>query len=177
MNRPVKGLLVCALFAALTVNPVLRGADCNGNGVDDLEDLAPRSLGFFSPPILDLPRNAQSVSAADLNGDSHQDLLVADGKGDVSILLNSGTGDFGAGDHYTVTDGDTRPQPAIDLDGDEDLDLAFGSVMGVSVMLNRGNGTFDEQVRYATGQPLPWSARAAELNGDERPDFLPNRKL
>jgi hypothetical protein len=61
---------------------------------------------------------------------------------------------------------------AADLNGDGKPDLAvtnFGRAT-VSVLLNKGNGTFAARTYYSTGAG-PASIAAADLNNDGRPDL------
>src|SRR3990167_1050131 len=113
-----------------------------------------------------------SVFAADLDGDTDQDLAVANASdNNVSILLNSGSGTFAAAVNYAVG---TIPASvfAADLDGDTDRDLAVANQISnnISILLNSGSGTFAAAVNYATGA-LPSSVFAADLDGDTDQDL------
>ena len=55
-------------------------------------------------------------------------------------------------------------------DGKPDLVVANENDNTVSILLNRGNGTFQNQVAYDTG-PAPASVVAADFNGDGKPDL------
>jgi len=63
-----------------------------------------------------------------------------------------------------------------DFNGDGNLDIAIAnrSSNDVSVLLGKGNGTFNIQVKYAagTGGPDPVGIAAADLNGDGKPDLI-----
>ncbi|HTS36328.1 MAG TPA: FG-GAP-like repeat-containing protein [Candidatus Solibacter sp.] len=63
-----------------------------------------------------------------------------------------------------------------DFNGDGFLDIAIAnrSSNDISVLLGKGNGTFNTQVKYAagTGGPDPASIAAADLNGDGKPDLV-----
>ena len=59
-----------------------------------------------------------------------------------------------------------------DLNGDRKPDLAttnFGSDT-VSVLLNRGDGSFQAKLDYATGD-YPFSVAIGDVNGDGKPDM------
>jgi hypothetical protein len=58
-----------------------------------------------------------------------------------------------------------------DLDGDDDLDLVTPIVGAVSVLLNRGDATFEPFVAYPTRRGYPWAVVIADLNGDLIPDL------
>jgi hypothetical protein len=60
-----------------------------------------------------------------------------------------------------------------DLNGDGKPDLATAShrPSTVSVLINRGNGSFEPVVAYGTGSG-PTSVAMADMNGDGRPDVV-----
>ena len=110
----------------------------NGNG--NFAELAssPEAVGDF-------PR---AVSAADLDGDADQDLAVANlGSDDVTILRNSGNGNFTepASSPELAGDGPASVAPAdFDLDGDRDLAVANNASSNVSILRNNGPASFNE---------------------------------
>ncbi len=63
-----------------------------------------------------------------------------------------------------------------DFNGDGNLDIAIANRTSndISVLLGKGNGTFNPQVKYSagTGGPDPVSIAAADLNGDGKPDLV-----
>ncbi|MBI4603524.1 MAG: VCBS repeat-containing protein, partial [Planctomycetes bacterium] len=59
---------------------------------------------------------------------------------------------------------------AADLNADGSLDLATESDLGVSVLLNEGDGTFLDAVSYPVGGPIA-SLITADLNQDGSPDL------
>lgn len=185
--------------AAMVLSPAaLRGADCNLDGRDDAEDIA----GGWSPdcdlngvpdecdvaPRIALVEDASCpaaggsrfVAAADLDGDGDPDLAVAAWTSNaVSVLLNRGDGAFApsvdlqAGNWpWAVTAAD------IDGDGDEDLLLPNRiptlSADTVSILRNRGDGTFDPATAVTVGDS-PRYAAAGDLDGDGDLDLaVPN---
>ncbi len=84
----------------------------------------------------------------------------------ISILLNSGNGTFGAAVNYAV---DNQPYSiyASDLDGDGDMDLAaaISLFVHVSILENHGNGTFQAAGDFEVGG-APNFAFVADLDGD-----------
>ena len=79
----------------------------------------------------------------------------------VSVLLNSGIGTFGAAVNYGA--GLTPTSVAIgDLNGDGKPDLVVANNQGnsVSVLLGNGNGTFAAAVNYSAGMVLTRSQSA-----------------
>jgi hypothetical protein len=127
----------------------------------------------------------EEITAADLNGDGHVDLAVANNavaslSPFVSVLLNRGDGSFPPAASFA-------PQPARavafsiangDLDGDGDIDLAMslaedrdGREPCVVVFRNSGLGTFDMGVRHPV-EFAPYRVRIGDLDGNGRPDIL-----
>jgi FG-GAP-like repeat len=148
---------------------------------DDVTILRNNGAGNFTQPasspeaVGDVPT---SVAAADLDGDTDQDLAVANdgGSNNVTILLNNGLGDF--------TEPASSPEPAgssarsvavADFDGDLDADLAVANSgdSDVTILLNTGAGDFTEPASSPeeAGGFGPVSVAAADLDGDSDPDL------
>jgi len=114
-----------------------------------------------------------SVTTADVNGDGHADLVVANANSNtVSVLLGTGTGTFAAQTTYA-----TGPDPIsvttadVNGDGHADLMVANANSNTVSVLLGTGTGTFAAQTTTAIG-PNPSSVTTADVNGDGHPDLV-----
>jgi hypothetical protein len=111
------------------------------------------------------------VAIGDLNGDGHPDLVAANlgtledagtDNGNVSVLLGSGGGAYKAATNLTAG---VRPGFVAlhDINGDGKLDLvvlnlgisqgfsAAPNPGGVSVILGKGDGTFQTAVNYSAG--------------------------
>jgi archaellum component FlaF (FlaF/FlaG flagellin family) len=60
-----------------------------------------------------------------------------------------------------------------DLNGDGKLDVVSANAgnNSISVLINKGDGTFDAQVERATGE-APVALGLADLNGDKKPDIV-----
>jgi hypothetical protein len=114
-----------------------------------------------------------SVTTADVNGDGHADLVVANASDNtVSVLLGTGTGTFGAQTTYATGSGPISVTTAdVNGDGHADLVVANSSDNTVSVLLGTGTGTFGAQTTYATGTS-PFSVTTADVNGDGHPDLV-----
>jgi hypothetical protein len=135
------------------------------------------SAPSFAPPkSYASGRFPHSVAIRDLNDDGKRDLAIANaGANSVSLLLNKGDGSLRAKRDYRV--GSRPVSVAIaDLNGDGKQDLAtanFGAnafANTVSVLLNRGDGSFKAKHDYATGTG-PVDVAIGDLNGDGKADL------
>jgi hypothetical protein len=113
------------------------------------------------------------IAAADLNGDHHPDLVVANLGGYVSVFLNDGTGSFLKPVKY-AWNGTPLDVKIADLrnNGQQDLVVADGAD-GTVVFLNKGNGTFGKPTIYPpTCQDCvaPMACVVADFNLDNKLD-------
>ncbi|MBI1750147.1 MAG: VCBS repeat-containing protein [Acidobacteria bacterium] len=115
-----------------------------------------------------------SIATGDFNGDGKPDLATANSASNtVSILLNTGSGDFGA-----KTDIPVGSQPravlARDFNGDGKLDLAVAvassSSNTVEILLGTGTGSFTPTTTLIAGT-TPVALVSADFNGDGVPDL------
>src|SRR5215204_7615269 len=167
--------------------------DLNGDGHVDLalpvwqEDwriavLLGNGEGGFAPgpPVgIGVRHGTAQIALADLNGDAHRDLVVANGDSvAVSVRLGVGDGRFGVASTVPAGNGPSALAVA-DLNRDGRLDLAVGTQASdagnyqprLSIMLGNGAGGF----RRAAGSPMavpgaPSSLRVGDLNTDGRLD-------
>ncbi len=126
----------------------------------------------------------QSVVAADLNGDTADDLVVANYNGlgqafgsTVSVLMSNGSGRFLTDEYYPTGIGPTAIV-AGDFNGDGKLDMAVANGnpytrpdQTVSVLLGNGDGTFQSHADYPTGN-FPISIASGDFNGDGKQDLV-----
>jgi hypothetical protein len=164
--------------------------DLNGDGKPDLVTLSEkagtlsvllnRGDGSFGPsrdyPTGDGP---EALVIADLNGDGKPDLMAANFFGDtVSMLLNLGAGSFAAKHDYRVGIHFAPTSIAVgDLNADGKPDLVAAKLADgtVSVLLNRGDGSFKRRRDYPAG-PEPLAVSIADLNRDGKPDLAANNQ-
>jgi hypothetical protein len=144
-----------------------------GNGDGTFQPAVSYSLGSQDTNGLD------SLAVADLNGDGHLDVVVADGYfGGVEVLLGNGDGTlrpavFYSREYYaqgvTIADmnGDGKPDVLI-AGNDKTYHGWFG------VLIGNGDGTFKPVVNYSSGsgESFSFSAAVADFNGDGKPDVV-----
>jgi uncharacterized protein (TIGR03437 family) len=132
--------------------------------------------GTFQVPVdYSVPGNPVNMIAADFNGDRRLDLVLTSteaGSSFLMILIANSDGTFRqtrvpipAGSQLTTVG---------DLDGDGKPDLLVAHCCGnsdVSMLRGNGDGTFQNEVRFAGG-PSPDAIAVADLNGDGRPDLI-----
>jgi hypothetical protein len=141
------------------------------------------------PPFLGAPVSfnlaaGYQVAVGDFNEDGVPDLAIAGhiftgpdaGKGLVSIELGNGDGTFRSGATYTVASGAGFGAGGIataDFNGDRHLDLFVTGDAAATVLLGKGDGTFQQLVSYPLNAPSPPSSVAVgDLNGDSKLDAV-----
>lgn len=174
--------------------------DFNGDGEQDIAAidfifehnrlliLLGQGDGTFAPVATeaDVGPEAQSLTVGDFNGDGRQDVATADPNTDIlSVLLGNGDGTFGTAQHLSpgvipVPGGLVQPVSIKvgDFNGDGRLDLATGNRRpadppidsGVSILLGRGDGTFEPAQEFLTAEGTA-SLVVADFNDDGQPDL------
>ncbi len=138
-----------------------------GNGTGGFGTPAAYTVGTTGTRVLAL------VSGA-LNGDDKPDLAVLNPANEgFAILLNDGTGAFGAPVSYTIGVDSATDMAWGDFNSDGALDLVITNSNNnrVSVQLNSGAGLFLQAQNFAaTASPL--SVAAGDFNSDAKADLV-----
>jgi hypothetical protein len=140
---------------------------------------------FKAAKNMAIGKNCTGLVAGDFNGDGNDDLaLVRPGDptvnddGDVTIFLGNGDGTFRQGEVLTPGKNpslDARAMTAIDLNGDQRLDLVVANSgdKTFSVLLGKGDGTFQSPMAYPVNTSLSASISLVrvDLAGNGRKDL------
>ncbi|MGY2884569.1 Ca2+-binding RTX toxin-like protein [Bradyrhizobium sp. USDA 4524] len=113
------------------------------------------------------------LTAGDVNGDGHQDLVSENDTGGVAVALGNGDGTFGAptvfpaGDALNgITVGDVNNDTFADI-------IASNSNAGtVSILLGTGDGTFAAPITAAADVPFPSDADLGDFDEDGYADLV-----
>jgi hypothetical protein len=119
----VSRILTAASLALASLGPI-RSEDCNGNGIDDLEDIRSAPFRFEVVPVTPLSGFVRDIAAVDFDGDGGKDLAgISRSHSEVVVLLQSE--DFARGPRAGLSSPPSAVTPAdLDRDGDQDLVIA-----------------------------------------------------
>ena len=160
-------------------------SDLNGDGRPDAGGIRARGFGQTGNPYLYLTLStggggfaeqmltpdlvAQSVTAADINGDGRQD-VVAIGGGVGAVYLNQGDGTFGAQPDFSI-DTFATPPVAADLNHDGRSDLVVAGSGSLSVRLGNADGTLTAVGPIAAPSGVS-DVAIGDVNGDGQQDIV-----
>ncbi len=164
-------------------------SDDDNDGIADEQDNCPLdfnpdqadtdALGSFTPQqvISTNTDAAQSVFAADLDGDGDIDALSASSNDDKIAWYENLDGMGGFGSQRVITTVADRAQSvfAADLDGDGDIDVLSASANDDKIAWYEnldGRGIFGPQQLISTEADFPRSVIASDLDGDGDIDVL-----
>jgi hypothetical protein len=153
------------------------GTGCQNNHVAVLTG---KGTGKFNKPVYyptGTTAQEMEVFLVDVNGDGKLDVVTSNSDGSISVLLNKGSGTYGAA---TLTTSMTAINVADnqlafgDFNGDGKMDIAVttGRVLAdVYVLPGKGDGTFGAPIQTSTPY-YAGAAVAADFNKDGKMDLL-----
>lgn len=150
----------------------------------------PSRPGYFMECSLDnLPQvndATQGIKLADLNGDGHLDMIVANEIPPNRLLINDGTGVFTehADQLELLVPLETREVFVFDADGDGDLDIVFANLTSnggdwdkdpqTRILINDGNARFTDETkeRLPANKFSTYAATYIDFDHDGHLDLL-----
>lgn len=114
-----------------------------------------------------------SVELADLNGDGHNDLIVASNGDNITIIPGDGTGNFLEKQKTSIKTSSGAKQIAIgDINGDGIKDSLVSSWSG-KLLIILGSKTKLETISFEhLNIPNPWAVMMEDFNQDGKSDFI-----
>jgi hypothetical protein len=151
-------------------------ASVNDNKVVWYENVFGNGTVFVPHIISDTAIGARSVFAADINSDSKIDVLVASAKDDTVAWYENVDGGGTNWTRHVVSVTTDYPVSAIavDIDGDNDLDIVAVSAFDDTVgwYRNDGTGTFSSVLIVTRTADSAWDISPADFDGDGDIDLL-----
>ncbi len=159
-------------------------ADFNGDGfadiavvnimVDKVSILLGNGDGTFDPQQqVSVGTAPRGIAILDADGDGDADIVNTNsgGAGSLSLLLNNGSGVFGAPTNFEGGGTGEWGLAAADMNEDGRLDLIVGMHVSnqVTTLLNNGDGTFTQMATTPSGGSV-WMLGTGDVNGDGHED-------
>lgn len=152
-------------------------ADFNADGhldllADDRVVLGTGTGSFSAPIVSSFAENSVSALAADVNNDTHLD-VVSTGQRGTTIMLGNGTGNLTRGKSYLSGVLIFSSSSAVlgDFNEDGKVDLAATQPKGIGILNGDGTGAFNDALRYDTHAPAMRDMVGGDFNNDGKQDF------
>jgi hypothetical protein len=167
----------------------LASGDLNGDGYEDIAvatHFGERTLIFLNgrvpnddnkrafvtaPLRFGTASTGSDIAAADLDGDGHIDLVVANADTNNQVLINDGSGGFSV----IALSGSSAPSNAValgDINGDGLGDIVFANAGADTVYLNQGGRAFTRSASLGEPQANSVAVAIVDLLGDARPELV-----
>ncbi|HXB42310.1 MAG TPA: FG-GAP-like repeat-containing protein [Bacteroidia bacterium] len=129
---------------------------------------------FSSPTSFTVGSGPTSITSADFNGDTNQDIATTNQYNDnISILLGAGNGNFGVVTNFPIG-ANSHPTAIISIDFNTDgfIDLATVNfnTNNISVLLGNGTGSFGSVTSFSVDSG-PLSIITSDFNSDGKIDI------
>lgn len=128
---------------------------------------------YASPQIIDVGSAPRGIAVLDADGDGDIDIVNTNSAfaGDMSLMLNDGTGVFSDPIFFEGGGNGEWALAAADMNGDLVIDLVIGARNSQEILVNLGvgDGTFAQHsTQAALGQP--WMLVCGDVDGDDNED-------
>jgi hypothetical protein len=158
----------------LGANPsFMVSGDFDGDGKNDVATADDEGVSIIlmkgtpQPVRIQTPSNSGLIGAGDFNKDGKSDLVLSTSGSTIALLLSNGDGSFTSTVDYPV--GGSYATTA-DFNGDGLLDLALKDFYGMSLMMGKGDGTFEPATYHPAGYGIGIPV-IADFDGDKAPDI------
>ena len=137
---------------------------------------------FSSATQYNVGDGPRGTVTADVNGDGHLDIIVANSlSNNISVLIGDPFGNFAPAVNYSAGGKKAKQTTTVavgDVDNDGDLDIVVTNrkTNNVSVLLNNGAGVFGAATLFDTGVKksgkFPTAVKLGDMNGDGNLDIV-----